>query len=69
MDRFVANRGTCIGVDRDIDRDPAKKLAISVKNLDATVSPVSYIDISLRINRCCVAYRIDPAYPRVQPTT
>jgi hypothetical protein len=48
---FVANRGTCIWRDGDIDNDlAAEEFAISVEYLNAMISAVRYINIVLCVN-------------------
>ena len=47
---FVANRGSCIWRDGNIDSDLAEEFTISVEHLNAMISPVRYINIVLRVN-------------------
>ena len=47
---LVANRGSCIGRDGDIDNDLAEKFTISVEYLNSMISAVRHINIVLRVN-------------------
>ena len=52
---FLANRGSCIRRDGNIDSDLAEEFAISIEYLNPMISAVRYINIVLRVN--CNAMR------------
>jgi len=69
---FVANRGSCIRRDGDIDNDLAKEFAISIEYLNAMISAVRYINIVLGINRNAMrcgelTWLVSRFTPRLQP--
>src|SRR5271163_3243578 len=50
LTRHRPDRGTSIWIERHVNGDLAKKLALHIKDLNAAVAAICYVDISCRIH-------------------